>query len=108
MNQETIIETLKAHYSQDVRKQLIKSILIHEKYEDQEATEQQYKIINQIFSYVLEQSGWRMGENSKEWDSRPLEIMEEVFPQIETTLWYNDQNILATKKVEIVVGKETE
>jgi len=106
MNKEEIIETLKASYSRDVRKQLIKSILENEKSEDQIAIEQQYKIINQIFSYVLQQSGWKMGQSSREWDSKPLDIMVEAFPQIETTLWYNEQNISATKKVNVVVEKE--
>ncbi|MBU1668373.1 hypothetical protein KKC13_08115 [bacterium] len=106
MKKEEIIGTLKAHYSRDVRKQLVKSILENEKSGDQIAIDQQYKIINQIFSYVLQQSGWRMGQSSQEWDSKPLEIMVEAFPQIKTTLWYNEQNISATKKVTVLVGKE--
>lgn len=106
MNKDEIIETIKAHYSRDVRKQLIKSILENEKSENQEAIDQQYKIINQIFSYVLQQSGWKMGQSSQEWDTQPLDIMVETFPQIKTTLWYNEQNISATKKVNVVVEKE--
>lgn len=93
MNKEAIIKTLKASYSRDVRKQLVKSMLVHEKSKDQVAIDQQYKIMNQIFSYVLQQSGWKMGQSSKEWNTQPLDIMVEAFPQIKTTLWYNEQNI---------------
>lgn len=105
MTKEIIIETIKSSYSLDVRKELVKTILINEKSEDPLVIEQRYKIINQIFSYVLQQSAWKMQQNSQEWDTKPLEIMVEVFPQIKTTLWYNEQNISATKKVDVVVDK---
>lgn len=106
MNKEAIIETLKVSYSDDVRQQLVKSILENEKSKNQEAIEQQYKIMNQIFSYVLQQSGWKMGQSSKEWNSQPLEIMVEAFPRIKKTHWYKEQKISATKKVNVVVEKK--
>lgn len=106
MNKEQIIETLKTHYPRDVRKQLIKSTIEIEKSENQEAIEKQYKIINQIFSYVLHESGWKMGQSSKEWNNKPLEIMVEAFPQIKTTLWYNEQTLSTTTKVDVVVGED--
>ena len=103
MNRETLIETLKTHYPREVRKQLIKTILQHERDDNRLELTAQYKIINQIFSYVLHESGWRMGENSQAWDSKPLEVMSSVFPQIEDTEWYREQNIQTTQNVNIVM-----
>lgn len=93
MKKIEIIETLKAHYDKETRKQLIESILKNEKQED----ETDYKIINQIFSYVLKELDWNFAKNTKEWDNTPLDIMEDVFPRIESTKWYKEQ-ILAAKK----------
>lgn len=98
MKKTEIIETLKAHYDRDIRKKLVKSILQNEKQEEETA----YKIINQIFSYVLKELNWNMSENAKEWDNTPLEIMEEAFPQIESTKWYKEQHITATKEINVL------
>ena len=103
MKKEQLIETLKTHYPRHIREQLIKTILLYEKNNDKENLTQQYKIINQIFSYVLHESGWNMGENSHSWDSTPLEIMTEVFSQLVTTKWYSEQNIKATSNVDVVI-----
>jgi len=105
MTEIEIIETLKSHYPREVRKQLIKTILQQEKNDAQEALEQQYKIINQIFSYVLKESNWKMGENSNDWDNKPLNIMSNVFPQITTTKWFTEQNISTSSKVNIMMEK---
>jgi len=106
MNQNEIIETLKATYSREVRKGLIKTILEKEKEDNELATLQQYKIINQIFSYVLGQSGWKMGEDSTVWDAKPLEIMKEVFPKLSTTKWYSEQLLNTNQKVEIQIQEK--
>ena len=101
MSQDEIIETLKATYSREVRKGLVKSILEQEREEKEE-----YKIINQIFSYVLQQSGWKMGENSTAWDASPLEIMNEVFPKLSTTKWYSEQILTTNQKVEVQIQEK--
>jgi len=103
MTEEEIIETLKSHYPREIRKQLIKTLLQQEKNDEKEKIEQQYKIINQIFSYVLKESNWEMGKNSKNWDNKPLTIMYKVFPQIDTTKWYEAQNISASHKIDIMM-----
>ena len=104
IEEELIIETLKTHYPRELRKQLIKTILQQEKDNDQQQLEQQYKIINQIFSYVLKESNWEMGDNSSSWDNKPLDIMCKVFPQIITTKWYSEQNISTSNKVDIMMN----
>ncbi len=98
MKKTEIIETLKAHYDRDTRKQLVKSILQNEKQEEETA----YKIINQIFSYVLKELNWNMSVNAEAWDNTPLEVMEEVFPKIESTKWYQDQHITTTKEINVL------
>jgi len=103
MTEEEIIETLKSHYPREVRKQLIKTVLQQEKDNNKENLEQQYKLINQIFSYVLKESNWQMGESSNSWDNKPLAIMSKVFPQISTTKWYSEQNISASSKVDVMM-----
>ena len=106
MNREEIIETIKASYSREVRKGLVRSIVEQEKKEDELEILKQYKIINQIFSYVLQQSGWKMGENSGNWDSTPLSIMSEIFPKLTTTKWYKEQRLTATQNVEVEVREK--
>jgi len=66
MNQEAIIKFLKASYPRDVRKGLVKSILSVEKNNDKELIQQQYNLINQIFSYVLKECHWSMPSSSVE------------------------------------------
>ena len=102
MNKNKIIETLKAQYNRDLRKQLVKSLLDSEKNED---TAQQYKLINQIFSYVISELGWTMAVNTKNWDSTPLDIMSEVFPKIKTSKWYLEQDLSIDTSIDVVMGK---
>jgi hypothetical protein len=101
MNPEATIEFLKANYPRDVRKGLVKSMLAVEKGEDRDALQQQYSLINQIFSYVLKECNWSMPSNSHELDARPLEIMKETFPKLETTRWYQEQALIAKRSIEL-------
>ncbi len=97
MKKETIIQTLKDNYNRDLRKQVVKTILANEK----ESQTPDYKIINQIFSYVLKELEWKMAENTKEWDNTPLDIMEEAFPKLESTKWFKEQILTAKKMIEM-------
>jgi hypothetical protein len=101
MTNDEIIKTLKSQYNKDIRNQLVESLLEVEKAEE---TETQYKLMNQIFSYVLAQLGWNMAENTENWDTGPLEIMTEVFPEIQTTLWYKEQILSTDKSINVVSG----
>jgi len=97
MKKNEIIETLKNSYPRDMRKQVVKTLLSEEK-----STEiPNYKIINQIFSYVLSELGWNMAKNTQEWDNTPLCIMEESFPKIEKTKWYKEQILTAKKSIDL-------
>ena len=93
METTEIIETLKTHYNRDLRKQVVKTLQKDEK----ETNKPNYQIINQIFAYVQKELGWKLPENSTNWDYTPLDIMKEVFPHIESTKWYDIQ-ISAAKK----------
>lgn len=95
-----IIQTLKDNYSRDLRKQVVKTMLSDENEKDQP----DYKIINQIFTYVLKELDWKKTDNIKEWDNTPLDIMEEVFPKLESTKWFEDQILTAKKMVEMERG----
>ena len=103
MNHNELVETLKAHYSRDLRKQLVKSIISSEKNGDQATLQQQYQLINQIFSYVLKESGWKIGVDSTNWNSQPMEVMLEVFPKLETSNWYKEQELMVNQKIEVVM-----
>ena len=96
MKKQEIIETLKANYNRDLRKQVVKTILSQEK----ENGTPDYQIINQIFSYVLKELNWNMADNLKEWDYTPLDIMEEAFPKLETSKWFEIQILTAKKMIE--------
>jgi hypothetical protein len=106
MNREEIIETLKDTYSREIRKGLVRSILEKEKTENELEIQQQYKLMNQIFSYVLQQSGWKMGENSSNWDASPLKIMQDVFPKLSTSKWYTEQLLNTKQNVEVQVQEK--
>jgi len=99
MKKETIIQTLKDNYNRDLRKQVVKTIIANEKQSDTP----DYKIINQIFSYVLKELNWKMAENTKEWDNTPLDIMEEAFPKLESTKWFKEQILTAKKMIEMEI-----
>jgi len=101
MNKNEIIETLKSQYNRDLRKQLVRSLLDAEKHKD---TTQQYKLMNQIFSYVISQLGWTMAANTTSWDNTPLDIMSEVFPKIKTSQWYSEQDLNIDTNIDVVIG----
>jgi len=103
MEKTEIIETLKTHYSRDLRKGVVKTLLKEEK----ETDKPDYQVINQIFSYVLKELGWSMAENTKEWDNTPLDIIEDVFPQIASTKWYDIQIRTAKKMIDELKKDET-
>lgn len=101
METTEIIETLKTHYNRDLRKQVVKTLLKNEK----ETAKPDYQIINQIFSYILKELDWKMADNIKECDNTPLDIMQEVFPKIKSTKWYEIQ-VLAAKKMTDAMKKD--
>ncbi|MEA1892471.1 MAG: hypothetical protein U9N33_07145 [Campylobacterota bacterium] len=91
--QQQIIATIKEQYSRDLRKQVVKTILKNEKSNDKEALEASYKIINQIFSYIIGELKWKISPSTNSWDDTPLKIISEVFPKIEMTQWFKNQQI---------------
>jgi len=103
MRAEEIIALLKEQYSRTLRKQLIKTILESEKGSSSSLQEKNYHTLNQIFSYVLHNSNWNIANNATQWDDTPLEIMQEVFPQIETTQWYKNQKLTSTQSIDVVM-----
>lgn len=105
MKKKEIINALKAQYPKELREQLVETILGNEKDHDQTAIQQRYKLINQIFSYVLKECNWSMFEKSDDWNNTPLEIMTKVFPKLETTQWYKEQDIVAEKNIDVVMGE---
>ena len=106
MTKNEIIDIVKEHYSRDIRKQLVKSLLTLER-EDRDLTlEKPYIMINQIFSYVLQESGWKLEKNSATWNAMPLEIMLEAFPQLSSTKWYKAQCIETTREIDVITEKK--
>ena len=97
MEKSEIIQTLKDNYNRDLRKQVVKSILTQEKEKDKP----DYKIIDEIFAYVLKEFNWKVPDNPKDWDYTPLDIMEEVFPKLESTKWFEVQILTAKKLIEM-------
>ena len=106
MTKDEITEAIKSHYSRDLRKQLIKTILNNEQNKNIQEMEQQYHLLSQIFSYILKNSGWNMAENLNDWNNAPLQIMTEVFPQIESTLWYQDKNLSASGSIDVKIDDD--
>jgi hypothetical protein len=102
MNHEDIVKILKDKYPRDIRKQVVKTTILDEKNKVQN-----YSILNQIFSYVLKESNWTMPTNSQQWDSKPLDIMCDVFPKLETTKWYQEQLMMTKQGIDVVVTDET-
>jgi len=103
MNQDEIIATLKSHYSRDLRKQLVKSLLKAERSGDRMEIDRQYKVINQIFSYVLQESGWKIGVDSKQWNTQPIKIMLEVFPKLGESQWYKEEELAVDQSIDVVM-----
>lgn len=101
MKPEEIVQILKEQYNRDLRKQIVKSVLSHEKHNDKEALQSSIHILNQIFSYVLSELSWSMSDESSTWDETPLEVMRDVFPKIETTKWYTDQLLQISQSIKV-------
>ena len=106
MTHQEIIESIKAQYNRDLRKQLVKSILENEKENDTQNLKGGYTIMNQIFSYVLSQLGWSIAENAEKWDESPLEIMQEAFPKLEKTQWFQQLQLQVKKSIEVKVAQD--
>lgn len=98
MKKIEIIETIKETYNRDLRKQVVKTILSQEKSHDTP----DYQIINKIFYYVLKELNWNMADHIEEWDNTPLDIMEEAFPKIETSKWFEIQIFEAQKSIALL------
>ncbi|QOP41316.1 hypothetical protein [Sulfurimonas marina] len=101
MKPEEIVQSLKEQYNRDLRKQIVKNILQHEKSNDKEAIQSSYNILNQIFSYVLNQLGWNITQDSSEWEDTPLQVMSEAFPQLKSTKWYQDQLLQVEQSIKL-------
>lgn len=101
MTPQEIVASLKQEYNRDLRKQIVKSILANERNDDKAAIHSSYHILNQIFSYVLNQLGWNMVESSSKWDETPLKVMLETFPKLETTKWYEEQLLHVTDSIKV-------
>ena len=98
---QNIVDTIKERYSRDLRKGVVKSILQHEKSDDKKAQESSYKVLNQIFSYVISELNWSISNSTNNWDDTPLKIITEAFPKIETTKWFKDQQLLVKNSVNL-------
>lgn len=107
MTNEEIIESIKAQYNRDLRKQLVKRLQENEKMNDRQGIKSGYNIMNQIFSYVLKERGWTIAENANQWDNSPLEILQQAFPNIESTQWYKGLELNVQKSIEVQMSEET-
>ena len=99
--QEEIVSKIKEQYSRDLRKQIVKSILKSEKSDDKKSLEDSYKIINQIFAYIISELKWGISKNTDNWDDTPLKIMTKIFPKIEITKWYKEQQFSVNNSIKI-------
>jgi len=96
MERKEIIDTLKTHYNRALRKHVVKTILKNER----ETNNPDYRVMNQIFLHVQKELHWKIPDNPKAWDYTPLEIIQEVFPKIESTKWYDLQISSAKKMID--------
>ena len=101
---ENIVNAIKERYSRDLRKGVVKSMLEHEKSGDKEALESSYKVINQIFSYVMSELNWNLSSGTDSWDDTPLKIILETFPKIDETKWFEEKLLSVTKAVRLEGG----
>lgn len=101
MTHQEIIDAIKAQYNRDLRKQLVKNLIEHEKNNNREGMKPGYQIMNQIFSYVLGELGWKLADNALTWDESPLQILEQAFPHIEETKWFQGLQLNLRKSIEV-------
>ena len=106
MSKEKIIDDIRSKYPRELRKQLIKTILMQEKAKNAAALKESYGLIDQIFSYVLKECNWSMPDTSEAWDHTPLEIMDETFPKLSETKWYKDQLLFAKQAISVIGEKQ--
>jgi len=102
MTKDELVRALKEQYSKEIRKQLVHSL---NETEAEGEKGKSYQLMNQIFSYVLAQLGWTMANSTKEWDTRPLEVMQDVFPKIKKTKWFKEQALLAQNSIDVEMGE---
>ena len=86
------IKYIKDSYPKKVRLELINNLL--EMQSDKlsgsiEQVENIHNMLDQIFSVVLKNLKWNIASSTNDWDYRPIEVMKEVFPNIDKTRWYN-------------------
>ncbi|MDD3592672.1 MAG: hypothetical protein PHO65_08525 [Sulfurovum sp.] len=108
MTHEEIIESIKSQYNKDLRKQLVESLLEYEQKQDPAALRYGYQIMNQIYSYILNKLGWASADNASKWDNSPLDIMSTVFPKLEDTQWFIQQQLHLNKSIALKIAKEAE
>ena len=88
MNNEAIIDAIKAKYDRNTRKDLIKNIQKFEKAKNHQALQGGYQILHQIFGYILKELAWDINDRSLAWNQEPLVILQSSLPQIEQTQWF--------------------
>lgn len=101
MTHQDIIDSIKSQYNRDLRKQLVKNLKDHEKNNNSEGIKSGYQIMNQIFSYILAQLEWNVADNALSWDESPLHILEDTFPHIEETQWFQGMQLNLRKSIEV-------
>lgn len=98
---QKIVNAIKNQYTRDLRKQVVKTMLKNEKDYDENELEDSYKNINQIFSYVINELSWSISQSNNTWDDTPLKIIGEVFPKIQTTKWFKNQQLSITQSINV-------
>jgi len=86
------VKFIKDSYPKKTRIELITNLLeaqADKTISGQETVERLQNLIDQIFSTVLGNLKWNIASSKNSWDYRPIEVMQEVFPKIEKTRWYN-------------------
>ncbi len=49
----------------------------------------------------MSELNWNISQNTNNWDDTPLKILSEVFPKVETTKWYKDQQLSVKKSINV-------
>ncbi len=86
------IKYIQSNYPKQTRLELIENLLDAESInsqEEQKKVETLHSLIDQIFSVVLKNLNWNIATSSNDWDYRPIDVMEKVFPNIDKTKWYD-------------------
>lgn len=87
-------------YSLEMREQLVENLIeaehnLKHRVSDEKGmipTEEMvkniYNVIDKIFLELLRRLQWREADSLDAWDFRPMDILENTFPNIEKTDWY--------------------